>query len=121
MRSPTRWLAFLPALALLGCGGRSSVTDASFKDVPGPGRRDGPLDALVDRRVETRRQDVPVQRDKVTWPDVTRKDKWPWPADGYSSGGSPFGCQVDSDCFGVKCCPTPWGVHLCATDCDHLP
>lgn len=113
MRSPTRWLALLPVLALLGCGARSSVTDASFKDASGP-RKDGALDAPL--------KDVPVKLDKVKWPDLPpKRDKWPWPTDGYAGSGSPFGCQLDSDCFGVKCCPTPWGVHLCAADCDHLP
>jgi hypothetical protein len=31
--------------------------------------------------------------------------------------GAAFGCQMDSDCFGQKCCPTPWGVKLCAPTC----
>jgi hypothetical protein len=64
----------------------------------------------------------------------------PWPAqeDGYppaypdqagpqwdtSSGsadtgypGAPFGCRQDSDCFGLRCCATPWGVKLCKEVC----
>jgi hypothetical protein len=31
--------------------------------------------------------------------------------------GSTFGCRADSDCFGQKCCHTPWGVRLCAPSC----
>jgi hypothetical protein len=35
--------------------------------------------------------------------------------DGYQA--PPFGCAQDSDCFGQRCCPTPWGVRLCANSC----
>jgi hypothetical protein len=43
-------------------------------------------------------------------------DLWPPSPDTY--GPQPFGCQLASDCFGEKCCPTPWGVNLCAPSCD---
>ena len=50
------------------------------------------------------------------WPD------WPrWPDMGTRPndyGGAPFGCQTDADCFGEKCCETPWGVKLCSPDCN---
>jgi hypothetical protein len=39
--------------------------------------------------------------------------------DGYQA--QPFGCTADSDCFGQRCCPTPWGVKLCALACGTLP
>ena len=50
---------------------------------------------------------------------------WPPPLDQYvppkqDQGGykpSPFGCQVDAECFGLRCCATPWGVKLCAEEC----
>jgi hypothetical protein len=35
-----------------------------------------------------------------------------------SGGMCIFGCQSDADCFGQLCCPTPWGVKLCAPACD---
>jgi hypothetical protein len=47
---------------------------------------------------------MPQQQDSYQWPDV------------YT--GSPFGCQSDTDCFGLRCCPTPWGVKLCAEVCE---
>ena len=62
----------------------------------------------------------------MSWPDVTFPDSqpspdlFPWPPQdkgGYTP--SPFGCQLDADCFGLKCCPTPWGVKLCAPVCQY--
>ena len=45
------------------------------------------------------------------WPDI-------WgPEFGKMDTNAPFGCRFDSDCFGQKCCPTPWGVKLCAPSC----
>jgi len=51
------------------------------------------------------------------WPDI-----WPdtsdmpvTPLDLYV--GAPFGCKTDADCFGQMCCPTLWGVSLCAPTC----
>jgi hypothetical protein len=49
------------------------------------------------------------------WPDVGQPDGPIWP-DTYASG-APFGCASDADCFGQQCCPTPWGVKLCAPTC----
>ena len=65
--------------------------------------------------------DGPVTQDTVPvwpdiWPDTGQPLDWYQPPDWYS--GSPFGCQTNADCFGQKCCPTPWGVKLCAPTCD---
>jgi len=69
--------------------------------------------------------DVPQYYDGPQQPDYfypypdgppQQPDFWYWPPDTYA--GSPFGCQQDSDCFGLKCCTTPWGVKLCAEVCE---
>lgn len=55
--------------------------------------------------------------DQYVWPDTSPSQSdslWP-STDGYS--GSPLGCRSDSDCFGLRCCDTPWGVKLCAASC----
>lgn len=51
------------------------------------------------------------------WPDTggSGSDLWSPPSDSYA--GAPFGCQVDADCFGDRCCPSPWGVKVCAPSC----
>ena len=52
----------------------------------------------------------------VLWPDI-----WPDQHTGENMDqyvGAPFGCTSDADCFGQKCCDTPWGVKLCAPTCD---
>jgi hypothetical protein len=113
----------LLGLALSACGARSSVLQ------PEEG---GPSDgAIEDRSREDgqpfpdARRDVPVDwaedqgRDKHLWPDLTKpKDQWPWPTDNYQA--IPFGCQSDADCFGQRCCATPWGVKLCAPECPEI-
>lgn len=54
--------------------------------------------------------------DQYVWPDIKPPaDTWPHPTDSYA--GTPFGCTSDADCFGQKCCLTPWGVKLCAATC----
>jgi hypothetical protein len=69
--------------------------------------------------------DAPAQpREGLVWPDIAperdgvqpAKDT-PWPKS-ETYGGGPFGCQVDAECLGQRCCPTPWGVKLCAPTCD---
>jgi len=53
-----------------------------------------------------------------TWQSPLGTDQgptWSSPEAGYSA--SPFGCQSDADCFGQRCCTTPWGVKLCAPAC----
>ena len=63
--------------------------------------------------------------DQPLWPDIwgpeagSTKDLFPHPEGGYKP--SPFGCTSDADCFGQKCCATPWGVKLCAPSCDIQP
>lgn len=61
-----------------------------------------------------------------TQPDKTQPDQPPiWPdlhpiPDGTPQpdySGTPFGCQTEADCFGQKCCATPWGIKLCAPTC----
>ena len=63
--------------------------------------------------------DIPGTPDQPVWPDIwpdtSKTPDWYQPPDWYS--GSPFGCQTNADCFGQKCCPTPWGVKLCAPTC----
>ena len=59
--------------------------------------------------------DLQTQPDQYVWPDTGQTDQTIWP-DSYSQ--TPFGCKADSDCFGKKCCPTPWGVKLCAASCS---
>ena len=56
--------------------------------------------------------------DQIVWPDL------PVPDAKTDTGGykpSPFGCHSDRDCFGQRCCPTPWGVKLCSADCALKP
>ena len=60
-----------------------------------------------------------VTPDVPTFPDYPSPDRKPVLPDGYQA--QPFGCSLDSDCFGQRCCPTPWGVKLCATVCGTLP
>jgi hypothetical protein len=119
------WLAFafLSLVALAGCGARSNVfqpeegADGAGRDARSDGRdNDGRL-----------RRDVPVdwlapdqRRDKLVWPEgPKKKDGWPWPVDSYP-GAAPAGCQSEADCFGQRCCPTPWNVNLCAPECPQF-
>lgn len=76
---------------------------------------------------DTTKQDIGAHQDTVApWPDLDQPpDQFVWPdqapdttiwPDSYT--GAPFGCQSDADCFGQKCCTTPWGVKLCSTTCN---
>ena len=56
--------------------------------------------------------------DQILWPDLPPPDAEP-DKGGYKP--SPFGCTSDADCFGQRCCPTPWGVKLCSADCGLKP
>ena len=74
-------------------------------------------DTTVDTTVDAPATDYTVdqsQPDQFVWPDQGQPDQIIWP-DSYS--GAPFGCQTNADCFGQKCCKTPWGVKLCAATC----
>jgi len=100
------------AVSSMSCGDSkpAPTTDTGVKKDGLPGT-DAPVDGPgnVDQ--------TPVKQDKFVWPDIKGPgDTWPWPKDQYV--GQPFGCQADTDCFGQKCCPTPWGVKLCAPTCD---
>ncbi len=61
----------------------------------------------------------PPPSEASLWPDlpVSTSDQpiAPLP-DSYVS--APFGCLSNHDCFGQECCPTAWGVRLCAPTCD---
>lgn len=105
-----RWsLALIASLGLVLCIGLLGCDD----DTPPPKR-------------DVVKQDVGSFPDTVPWPDtVPQADQFVWPdtsqdhtiwPDSYQ--GTPFGCQSDDDCFGQKCCETPWGVKLCAPSCD---
>ena len=52
--------------------------------------------------------------DQYVWPDQQVHDQFVWP-DTYA--GTPFGCETDAQCFGKKCCKTPWGIKICADSC----
>jgi len=45
------------------------------------------------------------------WPDSGK------PEAGKKDSSATFGCTTHAECFGQKCCPTPWGVKLCSPDC----
>jgi len=100
----------------LGCPGEyDNPIEDSAADAPQDSvgtQQDGP--AL---QPDTAYQDPePIPWPDFSWPDTQApSDIYPWPPDTYS--GSPFGCRWDSDCFGLKCCPTPWGIKLCANTC----
>jgi hypothetical protein len=62
--------------------------------------------------------DLSATPDQPPWPDLPPprpEAQLPLP-DGYKSAA--FGCAQDSDCFGQRCCSTPWGVKLCSPVCD---
>ncbi len=105
----------LCALALAGC---------EDDKVAVPPKDSGTDISLDDMKPDGKTADISKTPDGPQWPDIwgpeggTNKDIFPSP-DGYKS--SPFGCSADADCFGQKCCPTPWGVKLCAPSCDTQP
>ena len=104
-------------LASSGCG-RSPLnkapTDQGKKDtaVINDFAGDAPRDGLGDGDMS----EGPKDERPFVWPDLKgRTDLWPKP-DTYG-GPSPFGCHADTDCFHLRCCPTPWGVKLCMERC----
>jgi hypothetical protein len=107
-------VTFLIAISLmLGAFSGCDSDQPPYKAKEG-GVKDGQKDQQPDNSVS----DLPL-------PDQTQIDSWPasdflpWPdqSPGYDGSGAPFGCQSDNDCFGQKCCSTPWGVKLCAPTC----
>jgi len=126
LRKTYRYLPFLVsivlvfALALAGC--EDDKPGTVVKDT-GPGDGGGTADISPDTKGTP---DMAPTPDQPQWPDIWGpeggggKDLFPHPdKKGYK--GSPFGCTADADCFGQKCCPTPWGVKLCAPACDAQP
>lgn len=94
----TQWIVVLVVAACLGCPGEAGPGDDPDGYAAPDGQPSG--EAIPDQAIPD-------------WPTQV-PDSVPW-ADTYS--GSPFGCQSDADCFGLVCCPTPWGVKLCAETC----
>ena len=73
---------------------------------------DSALDAATDGAPEQDAAEA-LEEDAFVWPDQGEQpDVWP-----HYPGVTGFGCQDDSGCFGQRCCPTPWGVKLCAATC----
>jgi|GEM_PF-6606945 hypothetical protein len=103
-------VAFVSVMMHCGDNPVPVVFDASFDGTPSPdidGGTPGDPDYTVD---------APPAQPDTFWPDQT-VDYWPTPPDGYNGGGAPFGCASDLDCYGQLCCPTPWGVKMCAPTC----
>ena len=98
-RAAWRWLVPLVAL-LVSCPG-------SY-DAPPDGAREA--GTLSDGSYTEAPASPEIGADLYPWQDL-----YP-PPDSYSGG--PFGCHQASDCFGLTCCPTPWGVRLCAEVCQ---
>ncbi len=97
------------AFGLAGCDEDENPT---VKKEAGIGLDSGPA-----QDVSPQVDQKPPKPDKGNvWPDIWPADKGKKTDKGYK--GSPFGCADDRDCFGQKCCPTPWGVKLCAPSCN---
>lgn len=105
-------VAGLAVLAFLALGAAGCSDDAPAKQDAKVGDGPSKLDT-VGPRLDHGKPDF-------LWPDLGKDlptgDLWPNPTDTYS--GTPFGCTVDADCFGLKCCTTPWGVKVCAKVCN---
>jgi hypothetical protein len=103
-----RLLLLVAALPLLACPGSSSP------------RKDGSTQKLDGQQVlwPDVTNPYPDYKRTVDKPKVDQRRDWYAAPDTYV--GAPFGCLKDSDCFGQKCCPTVWGVKLCADDCQNL-
>lgn len=114
-RSSLRLVVILAAILAMvfGIGVFSGCDDDS-----GTSNGTPPADTTVDFPVADQYvpPDIPTP-DQYVWPDVSPQDQFVWPDGDTGYSGTPFGCQSDTDCFGQKCCPTPWGVHLCAPTC----
>ena len=131
---PRRWIPYLLALTLcwVGCPGsyEDRVDGASGTEDgqqwqwdTGGGKQDGPQKY---DQPQTKWDTGGGKKDTaMPWPDTMQPDwmphgdLYPWPPDQGGYTPSPFGCQLDGDCYGLRCCPTPWGVKLCATVCQY--
>jgi hypothetical protein len=98
-------------MAALGVAG--AVVAACGENTPPPNNLDGTS--------EGGQKDIalgePLTPDAPLWPDIGQQDIGQDGAQPDSYKKSTFGCKSDLDCFGQKCCPTPWGVNLCAPTC----
>ena len=106
------------AFALAGCDEDEPNNTGGKKDAGGNTKQDvGNTQQDVGNTQQDKGADQPI------WPDIwgpeQGTDLFPHPEQGYKP--SPFGCTADADCFGQKCCATPWGVKLCAPSCDIKP
>ncbi len=116
--TPRTLIAFASVLSLtvaVSCAGDTPTTHGNKVEAGWPDQGDPwQYDA-------TPQQDTSGSKaDQYVWPDTSgNSDTWSWPSDTYS--GASFGCQIDADCFGKRCCPTPWGVKVCADACSSAP
>jgi len=106
-------------VVLILFGGIAAVAVAGCSDDP-PAKK---VDSAAPDQAGGQADFAPLpdqSRPDVMWPDLKADTAKP-PID-YSVpgdyGGTPFGCQTNADCFGQKCCATPWGVKLCASACN---
>ena len=97
--------ALFMVASLMACGARSSIGTAG----------NASNDAAMDTVWPVKDVAIPDRRpsDRFNWPDAPT-DFFVWP-EVYA--GTPFGCRSDADCFGERCCRTPWGVNLCNATC----
>lgn len=106
------------ALALVAAFGLGMVA-CSDDDPPSGKDKDMKVEGDAPVRLDTGEPDS-GKKDTFEWPDVGDPDNQVgdlWPSgDMYS--GTPFGCTTDADCFGLKCCATPWGVKICSKTCN---
>jgi hypothetical protein len=100
---------------LLAVGVGAGVLTSCSDDPPAVVKNDG---SKKDMAFDTTKPTTPDSRKPDSFPQKDKaRDKNPWPnPEAYV--GSSFGCQSDTDCFGQRCCPTPWGVKLCASTCQ---
>jgi hypothetical protein len=105
------------AVALIAAFGLGSL--ACSDDDPPSGTEDMKVEAGSDAPVRLDGPGGDTKKDTFTWPDTGTPDGQPdlWPT-GDLYTGTPFGCTTDADCFGLKCCGTPWGVKICAKTCN---
>ena len=115
MPSPGPSRLFIVGAALAGLLFAFSLSACDEDEGPGT-----TVDIGVDMETVDQKVTPPVDLGPDTnsqWPDGPVPDQ---KVDtGYKP--SPFGCTSDKDCFGQRCCPTPWGVKLCTPSCDLKP
>lgn len=120
------WLAFLALLALVvGPGSLACEDDKTpvIKKYDAAPKEAGTADLGPDKGTTPDKPKTPDKSSPDLWPHQDKgKDIFPKIDTGKKLDQgykpSPFGCVSDGDCFGQKCCPTPWGVKLCAPACE---